>query len=647
MTESPSNARPRRVRLIVALGLLGVGLGVVGWLRTRGPEEPPALAGPPADPGPGPVPVEPWLAFAGEFRNVRPEVEYVGDAVCGRCHAAVAKTYHQHPMGRSAEWVRPGAAVDHAAGPHGSFDVSGYRLGVVRKDDRVWHHTGLTDGGAAAPPYTVPADLAIGSGSRGRSYLTFDRGAAWQSPVSWFGQRGRWDVSPGFDLGKEVRRPVVPRCLGCHTDQPDPVPDALNRYREPLLARQTSIGCERCHGPGDLHVREREAGGQPARDTAIVNPARLPADLKADVCRQCHLQGAVQVARRGRDAGEYRPGLPWEQFVSTFLRPPDPADALKSVGQFEQMEASRCFTGGGGKMGCTSCHDPHAKPAPAAAAAHFRARCLSCHETHGCSLPVPKRAEKEDRCVDCHMPRGDSSNIAHVAVTDHRIPRHPDPGGPRAKGLAPGRTPLVAYRPGPHAPDPADRDRDLGIALGDECARGGASPDLWWVIERKLDRALAAWPADGAAWLARSRVHAARGDGVRAVAAARAAVGLNPESEVGLIQLAGAAVAADDYETAAAAATRLIGLNPSSADHRLTRATAYFALKDWARAEADCRAALGIQPMLPKARFMLAVCVHQRGDAAGGRRELDLAVKLTPGPEMRATLSKWYGQLTR
>ena len=230
----------------------------------------------------------------------------------------------------------------------------------------------------------------------------------------------------------------------------------------------------RCHGPGEIHVAERDRGEQPNPDTSIVNPARLSTDLKADVCRQCHLQGAVQVARRGRDAGEYRPGLPWEQFVSTFLWHPDLTDSLKSVGQFEQMEMSRCFSGSSGRMSCTSCHDPHVKPTPATADAYFRARCNSCHDSRGCSLPAPARAEKSDSCIACHMPRRDSSNVAHVAVTDHRIRKRPDEAdAARKKMLGPGQTPLVAYRPGPHAPNAAERERDLVIALGNECAVAG------------------------------------------------------------------------------------------------------------------------------------------------------------------------------
>jgi tetratricopeptide (TPR) repeat protein len=245
------------------------------------------------------------------------------------------------------------------------------------------------------------------------------------------------------------------------------------------------------------------------------------------------------------------------------------------------------------------------------------------------------------------MPAHDSANVAHVAVTDHRILRRPDAAAPRVKALPPGAAPLVAYRPGPHAPEPAELARDATLALGDEFARVGGPPDAGRRIEAQLELSLRRWPGDAPAWITRSRVHAALGDAGRAVEAARAAAALNPESELAFSQLAAAAVAAQEFEAAGEAAGKLIALNPSSVDHRLTRASAYFSANDWARAEADCRAALATQPVRPTARFMLAVCLHKRGDGEGARREFDLALKLTPGAEMRKRLTQWYGQLTR
>ena len=44
------------------------------------------------------VAADPRLAAATPYRNVRPDVRYVGDAVCAGCHHDIAKTYRHHPM---------------------------------------------------------------------------------------------------------------------------------------------------------------------------------------------------------------------------------------------------------------------------------------------------------------------------------------------------------------------------------------------------------------------------------------------------------------------------------------------------------------------------------------------------------------------
>src|SRR6185369_3351157 len=103
------------------------------------------------------------------------------------------------------------------------------------------------------------------------------------------------------------------------------------------------IGCERCHGPGDLHVRRDVRPTAEAFDPTIVNPAKLPAPLRDAVCEQCHLQGEQRVARLGRSLFDYRPGLPLEDFLVAYVRTERLMDYSRSVGQFEQMHVSRCY----------------------------------------------------------------------------------------------------------------------------------------------------------------------------------------------------------------------------------------------------------------------------------------------------------------
>ena len=629
----PNDSPKRAAAGLIAFALLAAVGGAVAWFALkRGPNSPPPepLA---ADP---PTP-DPRLAFETPFRNVKPGVRYLGDASCAGCHGDIDKKYHAHPMGRSAALAAKASPLESfAAGPHNPFPIGPLELRAEKKGDAAVHRVAAKELGE----YTLAPEVAIGSGTRGRSYVSVEGGSVWQSPVSWFTPDGRWNLSPGFDMGTGGRRAIIPECLFCHVARVEPVPGAINRYREPLLIGQPAISCERCHGPGELHVAERGTSKAAAGiDTSIVNPKHLSADLRQAVCAQCHLQGQERVPRRGRDLFEFRPGLPLDQFVTTFVKHPDLADAHRSVGQFEQTERSKCNSGG--KLLCATCHDPHEKPAPAARDAFFRARCQTCHERQGCTLPLPERAAKNDSCVACHMPSVGSTSIVHASVTDHTIPRKPGaPEPPRV--LLPGTPPLVAFRAGPHAPPPSERDRDLGIALARVAARAGpARLAVGALAEERLTASLAAWRGDGPAWLALSTARFGRTD--RLDAATNAAA-LSPDSDAALAEVVDAAVAANRTEVALDAANTLVERNPRSVDFRVARSVVFQRRKEWERAEADCREALRIHPLHPQARLYLALCRHHRGDPAGGRKELDAALSLASSPRQKDGFREWYGR---
>src|SRR5262249_46129112 len=137
--------------------------------------------------------------------------------------------------------------------------------------------------------------FAIGSGARGRSYIISRKkgdqgGFLYQSPISWFTRGDRWDISPGYEgFNVHYDKAIHPACLFCHANQAEPVPYAQNQYREPIF-RGYSIGCERCHGPGELHVASAHKLEKGEIDYTIVNPKHLEPTLREAVCQQCHLQ---------------------------------------------------------------------------------------------------------------------------------------------------------------------------------------------------------------------------------------------------------------------------------------------------------------------------------------------------------------------
>ena len=112
------------------------------------------------------------------------------------------------------------------------------------------------------PDQTLLAEKAttiqyvIGSGGRGHSYLFEEGGCLFQSPISWYSGRHALDLSPGYrDRNSHFDRPLDANCLFCHANRAEPVEGTVNRYRE-LIFAGLAIGCERCHGPGELHVKQ-------------------------------------------------------------------------------------------------------------------------------------------------------------------------------------------------------------------------------------------------------------------------------------------------------------------------------------------------------------------------------------------------------
>ena len=383
--------------------------------------------------------------------TLRPEVAYVGDAACTRCHREIAEAYRSHPMGRSLTPVanaNDGASASTAKGL--PIEDKGVRYTIEHRDGRVFHKAARRDpDGTLFAEIEAEVQYALGSGTRGIAFLIEHDGFLLQSPIAWFSQTGRWDISPGygeFAAHPNFERPIPSDCLFCHANQFHPVPGTVNRYETPIFQGH-AIGCERCHGPGELHVRQPGLAAE--TDFTIVNPANLTPALRDAVCQQCHLQGSFRLPRAGREPLDFRPGLPIHWFLAVYLNKKAIPGKFEAVGHDEQMEASRCFMASNGQLACTSCHDPHRLPAPAAKVAYYRERCLDCHEKKGCALPLADRQARgqgED-CVACHMPRPTMTNIPHTAATDHRILRSPGSifEGRRDGTGPPGEYPLLDY----------------------------------------------------------------------------------------------------------------------------------------------------------------------------------------------------------
>jgi Flp pilus assembly protein TadD len=632
-SEPPRFAAIRRGRLtwrpspraLVLAALILVLAGIGGFLVwRRSPQFEASVASPPPDPR---------RTYTGPFRNIRPDIAYVGDAACGQCHFDdKIQAYHEHPMGRSLAPIgdRLGELPEEGSGGFTAFHS---RFDLERRGERLWHRQTRLDA-AGQPIYTLDHEVryVIGSGTRGYSFLSEREGYLFQTPISWFSQKRVWGLSPGFTLAQLPGRPVAAECLYCHANRARPRPNTVNGYETPIFEGH-AIGCERCHGPGEQHVQERSRtlAVEGAFDDTIFNPSKkykqvAPA-LRDSVCEQCHLSGEVRVLRRGRDLYDFRPGLPLQEIWSVFVGGGPAEGNAKAVNHVEQMHLSRCYreSSGTAKLECVSCHNPHERvPAPERVSS-YRARCLKCHETQGCTLPREQRLRerKDDSCIDCHMPRYSASDIPHTAATDHRIVRRrdPSPGDSRDKLLFDSLQSFYRDRAGA-----ADQElaRDRGVALARLAAEGkGEAQRLARQALDLLREALAAWPDDVPVWEARGAAFTVLKQPAEALSAFERALDRAPQREYSLHAAAQLAQEIGNRDKALDYWRRAAASDPQAPDYHGNLALLLAHTGAWEPAREQCQIWLRLDPGSLEARKLWIRCLRQQGERRAARDEMD------------------------
>lgn len=542
------------------------------------------------------------------YLNTRPNVKYVGSNRCTSCHEEHTASFRATGMGRSS------AVVDVNREPaDGEYRhaISGRRYESLRKGEQLWHREILSaaPGSEEIVLQEHPLRYVVGSGRHSLTYVAEIDGFFVESPITWYASRKAWEMSPGYNVPDHdsFQRAVGEGCLICHMGAVEPTGDALHRVR----VLEEAIGCERCHGPGELHVEKwsslsapqankvaarapREAGDDHLDDT-IVNPAHLQRDLAEAICQQCHLRTSAAVLTRGRRLSDFRPGLPLVDFRQDYQLVTSDA-AMKVVGHVEQLHLSKCYQASD-DLSCLTCHNPHDASEQAGKVAAYRSACLSCHSADACGVAAedPRRRNEEDNCVACHMPQS-PTQIVHLAFTHHRIGVHaaqPDSGSPPVETAAAPDSSLTKAPSQRAMLKPFfdlsrfsawDRGRSLGLAYleaanlatdpatADECRR-----QAW----RQLLQVQSTGPTDGEidAAIARLRAELGLGDVEEAARKALDSGDLSSHDRCNTLFLWAEALAQQGrYLQAAAALSELTRLRRSAADWLLL---------------ADCQRAIG------------------------------------------------------
>ena len=337
---------------------------------------------------------------------LREPAPFVGAASCAPCHPA---QFRSQQNSRHSRTLRRPTELESLPWPDRDIpdtDNLHVKHHFARVDGRV---EAVTRVGAGA--FRAVVEYALGSNHQGRSFLGREgNGQVRELRISQYPDDPGWGRTmehpakppdePGY-LGRPISAEAFRKCLNCHATNFRAARDPEGRPE----ARDHSIGCERCHGPGKHHLLASAAAAT-FPELAIARPKLAsPAQVMA-ICADCHRAPTKTT----------------------------PADAGFVRYQASSLVLSRCYTESAEAISCVTCHNPHEDARTSSA--FYEARCLACHDVPGPSAtrdpavvsgrtwsPCPVNPRKD--CLACHMPKVKDA-VPRTIFTDHWIRRKRD-----------------------------------------------------------------------------------------------------------------------------------------------------------------------------------------------------------------------------
>ena len=608
---------------------------------------------------------------------------YADPAVCAACHGDIAATYQKTGMGRSFRRVRTEKDLDGPTpGKPWHHEASDTYFEMVKRDgswfQRRWQ---IGFDGKQTNVDEKRVDYVLGSGNHAKTWLHLTENNTLQElPLGWYAEKGGfWEMNPGYDRPDYAGsvRPIYYECMGCHNGYPK-IPEGERKdvsqatYLQPL---PEGIDCQRCHGPGQNHVdRASEGASAEVVRAAVVNPGRLSPERKMEVCLQCHLETSNEklphaIVRFDRLPFSYVPGQPLADYELVFNRAQGNLKNFEVAQGGYRFRESQCFLKSEGKLGCTSCHNPHDIPRGPQATAHYNQVCLGCHQSvtqvsaPGVSASGPHKADAN--CVSCHMPKRRTDDGVHIIMTEHLISRRPPPGDLLAEKPERAETQATSYQgevvPYYPAKPPSTEENELTLAVAQVREQSNLKDGLP-LLAARIDKY---HPARPSYYAELAEGYVAAGDPASAVRYFEEAAKRDPQSPSRLIQWGDALMATGQWPLAEeklrrateltpddprawgrlgwalwqqnkaleakATLEKAIRLGPEVAELYNNLGLILWGMGDRTAAEKEFRAALRIQPGIAEWRLNLGRALASQGQLPEARFEMEQSLRLKPG----------------
>jgi len=357
---------------------------------------------------------------------------YAGSVSCMQCHKDVYSSYLHSAHLQTSRPANIQTVHGSFAKGQNTFDFGTGQKMVMEKRGSGLYQTGYVNGKQVQ---TERFDITIG-GVKAETYLYWKGNKLFELPMSYFKNLHGWTNSPGYAKGIiNFDRPIVTRCLECHTSYIYEVPQQSAIRQQPEYDKNTliySIDCERCHGPAARHVEFHLDNPAEKKAHFMVSYRSLTRDQKLNTCAVCH--------SGNRDKFEistfnFKPGDTLDNFKvhDYFPQKQNLADLDVHGNQNSLLSISKCFLMS--NMDCMSCHSAH--NTDRGDLVMYSQKCTNCHNAANHNTCTQKLAAAlKTNCIDCHMPEQASGAIAVQTATErnttpyqvrtHRIAIYPD-----------------------------------------------------------------------------------------------------------------------------------------------------------------------------------------------------------------------------
>jgi predicted CXXCH cytochrome family protein len=329
--------------------------------------------------------------------------QYVGSQTCEKCHAEIYEHWQKTPMANVVRDPRdhPDAIIPDLA-TNDVYKFSKDKVALVYGS--IWKQRYFTKLGDDYFPLPVQWEILNKKWSK---YQVPPTGGDWWTP---------------FYPLDNMHRPTGALCDGCHS---------VGYDIHTKQVAEWNVGCERCHGPGSVHITRPTRGD-------ILNPAHIDYVAASDTCIQCHSQGqplSNPIEGKYYDwpvgylvgmklAGYWRLANHSLGEQQGFLYFPD-GTAHKNRMQGNDFVQSLMYRRG---VTCFDCHDVHGTSNYAQLRKPANELCLDCHGPSSPNGPrtatIAEHTHHEDgsagsQCVACHMPAIETEGPANTMVHAH------------------------------------------------------------------------------------------------------------------------------------------------------------------------------------------------------------------------------------